>query len=156
MKKLVLLLLLFTCFWCVGQQWQRSEYFVASGYIDPNASLKENGLNFGLDIEYVGFLYTRAGVQFFSALPGRYFDINGAIGINLLFGDRVRTYAGGRGAFIIRYGDLYPLVAGEAGIDYMIGKRWLIGLRASYDLRTDDAGPDYWRGNGFVRVGFRF
>ena len=51
-----------------------AESFAASLYVDPGASIKESGLDIGIDIEYNGPIFVRAGFESFAELPGGYFD----------------------------------------------------------------------------------
>ena len=45
-----------------------TEYFTTAVVVDPNASIKENGLNIGAEVEYAGKIYARASVTLFFSL----------------------------------------------------------------------------------------
>lgn len=137
-----------------------TEYFTAAIVVDPNASVKENGLNIGAEIEYAGKIYTRASVTRFEALEDGYTDFIGAVGVNFTAGyfDRWRFYVGGRGGAIKRK-RANATAGAEIGIDYRIGDTFFVGLRATADYRSDFEFYDYpnkMRPSGFVRVGVRF
>lgn len=82
------------------------ESFAASIYVDPGASLKENGLDIGMDIEYNGAVFIRAGFESFAELPGNYFDVHAAVGPRFTIGEKERLalYIGGRGGVVWRNG----------------------------------------------------
>jgi hypothetical protein len=127
--------------------------------VDPCASIKEKGLNIGAEIEYVGTVYTRASVTYFGVLNGSYLDLIGAIGINFTSGyfEQFRYYAGGRLGVIRRSNNTYPTAGIEAGIDYKITDGISIGLRTTYDNRTDFefyGEPSSMRQSGFIKLGF--
>lgn len=138
----------------------KTEYFTASVVIDPGASIKEKGLNIGAEIEYVGFLYTRLSVTSFAALEDGYTDTTGSIGLSFTSGyfENVRYYVGGRLGFIYRKGT-YPTSGFEAGIDFKLTDSTFVGLRSTYDYRSDwafysaDPGMRY---SGFIRAGVRW
>jgi hypothetical protein len=47
----------------------------------------------------------------------------------------------------------------EAGIDFKLGDKGFIGLRAIYDYKSDSKFYDYskeMQGNGFIRIGTKF
>jgi len=159
MYKLILILL-FTSV-CFSQiRLNRAEYFTASVVVDPCASIKEKGLNIGVEIEYVGSIYTRASFTNFAALKDGYTDITGAVGVSLTSGyfERTRYYAGGRLGFIYR-ASVYPTAGVESGIDLMITDNIFIGVRSTYDYRSDQeyyGSPNVWRYSGFVKTGIKF
>lgn len=160
MKNIILFLLFTLSANAQMLRFNQNEYFTASVILDPNASLKENGLFIGAEIEYVGLIYARAGVSTFAALEDGYTEIIGGIGVNLTSGyfDKVRYYAGGRLGVIKR--QAANATAGvEAGFDVTLGESFFIGLRATYDYRSDFAFYDYpneMRGSGFIRIGTKF
>jgi len=168
MKKLLVLAFLVIGMMANAQiQFGQKEYFTASVYVDTSASVKEGGVNFGSEIELVNYwMYVKAGVQSFGALEGGYFDVSGAMGLNLTSGifEEMRYYGGIRLGVINRgYKDSdsrpYPLFGFEGGIDYNVNEVLFVGLRATADYREDflysGANPEY-RCSGFVRAGFKF
>ena len=127
--------------------------------VDPVASIKEKGINIGAEIEYVGTVYTRASLTYFGALDVSYLDAIGAFGINFTSGlfENVRYYAGGRLGIIKREGNQYPTAGVEAGIDFKITDGISLGLRTTYDKRSDFkfyGEESEMRGSGYVKLGF--
>lgn len=123
----------------------QNEYVTISGYVDPSASVKEKGINFGGEIQLVSnWKYVKSGFQSFDALEGGYFDYTGAFGVNLtsdIF-EETRYYAGIRLGFIKRgykneQSYTYPLAGIEAGIDYQLTDSFFVGVRATADHRED-------------------
>src|SRR5690554_5719575 len=82
------------------------ESFAASLYVDPGASIKEKGIDIGMDIEYNGAIFVKAGIESFAELPGNYFDIHAAVGPRFTIGkkERIALYAGVRGGVAWRNG----------------------------------------------------
>lgn len=143
------------------------EYVTISGYVDPSASVKEKGLNFGGEIQLIShWKYVKAGFQSFDALEGGYLDYTGAFGVNLtsdIF-EETRYYAGLRLGFIQRGYKLndsqtYPLAGLEAGFDYQLTDSFFVGLRTTADWREDfmysGANPEMVY-SGFVICGIKF
>lgn len=143
-----------------GFQFKDTENFTVSTIIDPRASITEKGLFIGAEIEYSGTVYTRVGVANFQVLKDGYTELIGAIGLNFTSGyfERIRYYTGIRLGVIKR--KRANATAGlEAGIDFKIGEKAFIGLRTSYDYRSDFQFYDYpnqMRGSGFIRIGTNF
>ena len=129
--------------------------------LDPGASIKEGGLNLGVEIDYVeNGLYIHSGIQTFSALSGKYIDWTTAMGVNLKYGyfDNYKIYAGGRLGLINRGGNTYPTAGIECGFDYIFDNGLMIGLRATDDYRSDFefwGGKAEFRRSGFLKIGFR-
>ncbi len=126
--------------------------------VDPNASIKEKGLNRGIEVEYVKQIYTRISYTSFPTLTYGYTDLTGASGVNFTSGrhNRIRYYTGGRFGYIQRSTTKYPTVGLEAGIDYKINSFLLVGVRATNDKRNDfkiyRTTPEM-RQSGFIKVG---
>lgn len=161
MKTIILLLFANFCLAQSGIRINKSESFNFSVVVDPSASIKEKGLNIGASIEYVGIIYTRASVTSFSKLQGGYFDAIGSIGINLTSGyfENIRYYAGGRLGFIKRESNTYPTAGIEAGINVNLNECVFIGIRGTYDKRSDFEyynEPSEMRGSTFLLIGFKF
>lgn len=128
--------------------------------IDPNASIKESGLNIGGEIEYNGTVYTRASVSYFSTLQGGYIDFIGAAGVNFTSGfwEQLRYYAGLRAGVIVRESNGYPILGTEIGIDYIFNGKYILGIRATRDKQGEfqfyDESPEM-RNSGFVKFGIK-
>lgn len=167
MKKLLLIATLILSLNATAQlQFIQNEYVTLSGYVDPSASVKEKGINFGAEIQLISnWKYVKAGFQSFNALEGGYFDYTGGFGVNLtsdIF-EETRYYAGVRLGFIKR-GFLdgesytYPLAGVEGGFDYQFTDTLFVGVRVTADHREDflysGADPSMVY-SGFVRVGFK-
>lgn len=132
--------------------------------LDPFASIKENGLNINTEVEYSGrYVYVKGGIEVFTGLPRKpYFDWHGGIGLNLTSGplSQFRYYTG------IRLGRIYrgsyganPFIGSEAGITYNFSKDIAIGLRGTYDRRSDQAlfyDPIFWRFSGYLNMVYTF
>ena len=136
------------------------EYFTISMINDPRASVKEGGFYIGGELEYVGKIYTRVGVDNFSVLQDGYTAVVGGIGLNLTSGyfEKIRYYAGVRlGA--IKRAETNATAGLEAGIDFSVGENAFIGIRTSYDYRSDQEFYDYPNHmitSGYLRFGIKF
>ena len=158
MKKLILLLFPIISF--AQLRFNDTEYFTASVINDPRASIKEKGFYIGGEIEYVGKIYTRVGVDNFAVLEDGYTSVIGGIGINLTSGyfNEVRYYGGVR-LGVIKRAASNGTAGVEAGIDFNLGENAFFGFRASYDYRSDQEFYDYpnsMKGSGYIRFGVKF
>lgn len=167
MKKLLLIAPLILGLNATAQlQLIQNEYVTLSGYVDPSASIKEKGINFGAEIQLVSnWKYVKAGFQSFNALEGGYLDYTGGFGVNLtsdIF-EETRYYTGLRLGFIKRGltnndPQTYPLAGIEGGFDYQLTDTFFVGVRATGDWREDfmysGAEPEMQL-SGFVRVGLK-
>ena len=160
MKKLSLAIaLLFTLVATSQIQLGKKETFAFITYVDPAASIKENGLDFGIDIEYRGKMYAKFGIESFAALDGNYKDVHGGFGIRLTQGqaEQLAGYAGLRVGLAGRNEAANAIAGFEAGIDYVFNNGLLIGLNASYMYRGDMKAmgwDEIWRENGYIRIGY--
>ena len=158
--KIVLFLIFPLLITAQGLQLKDNEDFTISFITDPRASFKEGGFFIGAEIEYSGTIYTRVGVSNFAVLQDGYTELIGGIGVNFSSGyfDNVRYYTGVRLGVIKRKAG--NATAGlEAGIDFKLGDKAFIGLRATYDYRSDQEFYDYPNhmiGSGFIRLGTNF
>jgi hypothetical protein len=144
------------------------EFFTASLSFDPTSSVKEHGFDGVAELEYVGPIYVKVGIERFDALTGGYRDIHWGIGASFTSGyfEKIRYYAGFRsakvdrgpalgvppGAFRINYGL-------EGGIDYDISDDFFLGLRATLDKRYDQEIFGWKPENkfsGFIRIGYKW
>ena len=104
--------------------------------------------------------FVKASSQVNPGLEGGYIDLCGAVGLNFTSGlfEPLRYYIGIRGGTIIREGG-HPLFGYEAGVDVNITESFFMGLRGTYDYRSD---MEFWgtepmyRFNGTVRIGYKF
>jgi len=162
-KKSIISASLLFCFASYSQSNFRlndKQFFAVSVVVDPSASYKEKGLCIGVEIETVRQVYVRASITNFSALKDGYTDFTGAFGLSFTSGyfERVRYYAGGRLGLIYRT-EIYPTAGIEAGIDVMLSDTFFVGVRSSYDYRSDFEFYDYpneMRYSGFIKAGFKF
>ena len=140
----------------------KKEYFTFSVGIDPTATIERKSPNLVAEIELVEkSFYIKAGVQILPALEGGYIDYAGGAGINITSGifEEFRYYGGVRLGVIKRESYSYPLFGFEGGIDYNISESTFIGLRSTYDKRTDFefwGGETEYRLSGFIRLGVKF
>jgi hypothetical protein len=158
MKKLLFVLLI--CASAKGQvKFKDSETFNFSVVLDPRASIEEKKANIGLEIEYSGAIYARASVTTFSALKGGYCDFTGAFGGTLSLGafEKLNAYSGVRIGLIRRSKSTYPTYGLEAGLNYKLTENLLVGIRSTYDYRSDfifTGGEASFRYSGFVKIGY--
>ena len=156
MKTLFIILLPFLA---MGQfRLNETESFNFSIIVDPYASFKEKGLCIGAEIEYTGAVYTRLGVATFPKLTDGYTDITGGFGAVFTSGyfDTTTYYAGVRLGVIIRQA-ANGTAGFEAGINHKLSDNFIIGIRGTYDYRSDwkfygcDSG---WQYSTFVKLGY--
>lgn len=162
MKNIITLLLITSISYSQNIRFGDTETFNISILTDPNASIKEKGINIGGEIEMVSnAIYVRTGIQTFSVLEGGYMDWTTGIGLNLKSGyfDNFRYYAGGRLGIIWRDGNSYPTAGCEIGIEHNFNSGFILGLRGTYDYRSDF---EYWgnnkaemRGSCFIKIGWK-
>lgn len=149
-------------------QFWDEEHFEYGLFTDPVASVKEEGLLLGVEIQGVFYWgYVRAAITNFDALEAGYWDltIGGGVSLQLFNYDKIRYYGGPQIGLIKRGGLIggytYPTVGIEAGLDWYLGTNFVIGGRVSRNYRSDfdfwehDV-ANYWVNNGFVRVAWTF
>jgi len=158
MKTLIILLLSMTAVAQSNFRLNKVDSFNFAVVIDPSASIQENGLHIGAEICYTGSVYTRFGFSHFSKLKDGYTDIIGGIGIVFTSGyfERTTYYSGIRLGVIIRKAT--NASAGfEAGIDHKINGSLILGVRGTYDYRSDwqfygsENGMQY---STFLKIGY--
>jgi hypothetical protein len=160
MKYIIALLILpVIAFAQSGFRLNDSESFNVAVVLDPNASLKEKGLNIGAEIEYVGAVYVKASVTSFAVLQDGYVDTTGSFGLSFTSGyfEKIRYYVGGRLGLIHRKAT-YPTAGVECGIDFMVTDDIFMGIRSTYDYRSDFEFYDWhneMRYSGFIRLGVK-
>lgn len=127
-----------------------------------NDEITVRGMHESTEIELVeNAFYVKTGIQVNPGLVGGYIDYAGAIGFNLTSGifENIRYYGGIRLGTIIRNGNGYPLFGYETGFNVDITDKIFIGLRSTYDYRSDN---EFWgtdaeyKFNGSIRIGKRF
>ena len=163
MKTIKVILLILVSTVSVGQiRFKDKEYFNFTVAIDPSATIKASSPNLYAKLELVAkWGYVNVNAQVLPDLLGGYFDYGGTMGLNLTFDtfDTTRAYAGIRLGTIKRGNESYPLFGFESGIEYNINESYAIGLRATYDYRSDflysGADPSY-RGIGYVTFSKKF
>lgn len=145
-----------------AQHLNDTEYFTMALSVDPYSTIKEGLINANAEIEYVGTIYAKLGIETHTGLDINYLDVHAATGLNLMLNrfDEYRAYAGVRFGRIWREDKaIVPFVGFESGLDVNVSDSFLIGLRATYDHRTegDFLGYDrFWRYSGYIRIGIRF
>jgi len=157
MKKLLLALLLTNL--ASAQKFGSTEYTSASITIEPNSSIKEKSLNATFEFQYTcHWLYIKPSVQVLPSI--NYIDTAVGLGVVLdkgYYQDWI-YYAGIRLGYIHR-GATYPLFGWECGFDRKLTNNLYIGLRATYDWRTDfdfsQADAEY-QFNGGIKCTYKF
>jgi hypothetical protein len=160
MKQILILILILTPLTSFSQRGFRlndKEFFATAIVLDPN---KEHGINIGVEIEYVGPIYTKLSVTSFAVLQDGYLDTTGSVGLSFTSGyfNKVRYYTGARIGLIHRR-VTYPTTGLEAGIDIMLTDKVFIGIRSTYDYRSDFEFYDWYnemRYSGFIKIGLKF
>ena len=158
MKKITILFMLITMstFAQIGLPEERASLAI---FADPHASYKENSLDVGVEFGYQGVIYAKVQLEILPALTGGYTSFGGAIGANVQVQDTY-IYTGVRLVpWVWRNGDSNPLFGVEGGVNYYIGERTYVGLRATYDYREDMKLLNYpvkWVGSGFIKLGSDF
>ncbi len=164
MKKLLLLVLVLVAqssFAQDGFRFLDKQYFTVSTSIDPTSSIKEDGLDIVGELEFVGPIYAKIGVESFSKLTGGYQDFHYGIGLNFTSGyfDTLRYYVGFRQAKVNRNGGWRLNNGLEAGVDYNLNDNLFIGLRSTLDKRHDQeifSWTPELKFSGFVRLGYKW
>lgn len=151
-------MLLITCSAFSQSQFRlnTTQFGQVSVAIDPCASIKENGLHIGVEIENIRSLYERFSITNFSSLKNGYTGFVGSFGLSFTRGmwENTRFYSGIRLGVISRNGG-HPLFGYECGIDTNLCEGVSIGLRAYMDYRSDvefNDGVNQWRHNGVIRL----
>jgi len=124
--------------------------------IDPNASIKESGLNIGVELEaQIKPIYIRTSITNFSALKDGYTDFTLSLGLNFSLDDKnvYRYYSGIRYGLIKRL-EIFPTAGIECGFNYQpFISNVYYGMRCTYDYRSD---AELYRQSGYVLIGVKF
>lgn len=143
-------------------QFEDREYFSAAIVTDPFATL-DSGFNLGAEVELHSLWgYIRGFTQVHPVMEVPYLDLGAAMGVTLKVGhfSPLRYYFGGRLGVISRdwkFG--YPTVGAEAGVNLLMRNNYVIGVRGTYDYRTDFKywnNPSEWRPSAYLRLGIIF
>lgn len=152
MKKLTLLILLFTA---IGYCQEKFQFSINS---EPNATIKD-GFNIGADITYIhGKMYHSIGVFLFPNLNNvGYTQLHFVpIGLSLPLNrwNEFRGYIGLMGGVNYREGNPNPIAGIDGGIDWYITDGFGIGLQSSYIHRSDSEfyGGKEWMFNGAIKL----
>lgn len=158
MKKLLLALLL-TNLASAQIKFGSTEYVSTSITIEPKSSIKEKSLNATFEFQYTcHWLYIKPSVQILPSI--NYIDTALGIGVVIdkgYYQDWI--YYGGIRLGYIHRGETYPLFGWECGFDRKLTNNLYIGLRATYDWRTDfdfsQADAEY-QFNGGIKATWKF
>lgn len=166
MKKIITVLIVLISLTGNSQiQFEDEEYFTAAIITDPGAvAIGNGGLNLGAEIglnSYWG--YVRAFTNVFPEMDEVSYMYSGiGLGLNFKYGNfsPFRYYAGGRlGAIVRNWESGYPAVGAEGGINFLTEGDFVIGVRGTYDYRTDFKywnNDSEWLPSGFLRFGIIF
>ena len=103
-------------------------------------------------------LYVKGAVEYAPNIKGGFFVLGSALGLSTDL-RQCRIYTAPKIQFILRGGNVYPSAGFELGIDKTFNSGLIIGIRGSYDYRSDfeywDKYAAEWRPSGFVKVGWR-
>ncbi len=153
MKKLILLFFISNVAFSQGfriNDTKEANFYVI---VDPNASIKENGLNIGIGIEHMEKVYVGASVTNFAVLKDGYTEVIGSFGVPFTSGhfSKTKYYIGLRAGYIFRKAT-YPTAGLEAGINQKITEKISIGVKITYIYRSDFEFYDFpneFRPSGF-------
>lgn len=131
-------------------------------FVDPNASINESGLNYGVELGYEGIIFYRLQYESFSALKGNYSSFGFSIGGNIQQKDiRKNTfteYLGVRAFNVYRNGGFIMSYGIESGIDFALKNKLSLGLRITYDYRNDQwllNNDTFWRFSSFIKLSYK-
>lgn len=161
MKKLILIICILNTIHSTSQNihFNQEEAFKIHLGLDPGGTISDGLINANIEIEYIGFIYAKLGSQVHTGLNPNYLDIHFGIGLNLMLDkfNNYRSYIGLRGGRIYREDKArVPFLGAETGLDYTINPSISVGVRATYDHRTegDFLGYDrFWQDNYTIRIG---
>lgn len=149
MKKAITLL---TLTLCLNLSAQRN-YTAVNGILDITA-------HGGIELERVERnWYAKTSLEYAPRIDGGFLSLGASVGYSVRLGmfDEFRAYTAPKIQFIRRGGFTYPSFGMEAGIDKVFDSGFIIGVRGSYDYRSDFefwGGSNEFRPSGFFKVGF--
>lgn len=161
MKKLILITLLITTLSNAQElKFGNTEYITISVIFEPLSSIKEKSINATFEFQYVpSFFYIKPSIQILPSI--NYIDTTVGLGLILekgYFQDWL-FYGGIRLGYIHRKSETYPLFGWETGIDKKITNTFYLGLRATYDWRTDfdfSGANAKYQFNGGIKATYKF
>ncbi len=108
-----------------------------------------------------GKMYFKQSLEYAPNIEGGYLATGTAVGFSTELGmfQHYRIYTAPKLQFILRGGNVYPSAGFELGIDKTFDSGFIIGIRGTYDYRSDfqywDKFAAEWRPSGFVKIGWR-
>lgn len=107
-----------------------------------------------------GILYVKQSLEVAPNIEGGFLATGTAVGLTTNFGmfEQYRVYGAPKITFIARGGEVYSSAGGEIGFDKEVSDGFFIGIRGTYDYRTDFqywGGQSAWQASGFLKIGIR-
>lgn len=107
-------------------------------------------------------VYLKQSLEFAPMIEGGFFVAGTSLGLTTKIGmfENYRIYAAPKIQFIVRGGYVYPSLGAEMGIDKFYNSGLIIGIRGTYDYRSDfefwgnEFSPE-WRPSGFIKIGWK-
>lgn len=104
-------------------------------------------------------LYAKVALEYAPNIEGGYTVVGASVGYSKDFGmfENFRFYTAPKIQFIRRGGYTHPSFGAELGFDNISDGGFIIGIRGTYDYRTDF---DFWGGSAelrpsvFIKIGF--
>jgi len=107
-------------------------------------------------------IYIKQSLEYAPMIEGGYFATGTALGYSKELGlfKNYRISIAPKLQFIVRGGNVYPSYGGEIGVDKTFWSGLILGIRGTYDYRTDFEywGDKYsadWQPSLFVKVGWK-
>ncbi len=113
------------------------------------------------EIETIGrSMYIKQSFEVAPNIEGGFLATGSAVGLTTNFGmfEQYRLYGAPKISFILRDGALHSSAGGELGFDKEVADGLFIGIRGTYDYRTDFqywGGQSDWQASGFIKIGIR-
>lgn len=161
---------LFLCF-CIlvsygfanAQPTETSNGLLASLNAFGSGATFSDGFNVGVSLTAeMNWFYVAPELFYFPDLKGyTYFHYGASLGVN---GNRIihkeptalRPYLGFGGGIIRRFSHPHPTFWVESGLSYYIpGSDFVIGLRSTYQYRTEYINKPFWLYNTFLSIGIK-
>ncbi len=165
MKKYIIVFII--CSLCVvntyGQKWfngkEMQKFSSISISTDPNENFKSSRKNIAIEYErsYEKY-YARIEARYVDHSEYSYTDVSLGAGIHFSFFKHKRDafYLGIRAGAIYRKSNIYETVGIEAGINWRLGKKMIIGVRTTVDNRTDMKlwnAPSKFVNSNYIKLG---
>jgi len=105
-------------------------------------------------------IYIKQSFEVAPNIEGGFLATGTALGLTTNFGmfEQYRLYGAPKITFIARGGEVYSSAGGEIGFDKEVSDGFFIGIRGTYDYRTDFqywGGASAWQASGFIKIGFK-